>query len=202
MPYVDSVPKSLMSAIIQLERFLMATLNLAGIFVYAIVVLLCATAAFSASGSPGQRAQIGGWLFCSAAFAVLALLRLFEIEDRFREALRHFGRAIGGYDDRAVLQVPLVVLTVVGALAIVLFAYRVLRNGHVGEERHLTLALLALAGFVPLYALRTISWHVADMLLYGGSLRLNWVLDLALTVLVAGSALLFIRKRRRARGAT
>jgi hypothetical protein len=65
-------------------------------------------------------------------------------------------------------------------------------------DRLLAIALLATAGFLPLYAVRLISWHATDQLLYGGGIHLNWVIDLGLTSIVAGAALLFIFRSSRA----
>ena len=45
---------------------------------------------------------------------------------------------------------------------------------------------------IGLVALRLVSFHATDALLYA-PLRLNWVLDIGLTLIVAGSAWAFIR---------
>ena len=178
----------------------MPLFNLAAIFLYAIVFLLCATAALNASTSARSQRQVRGWAVCAAFFALLAAVRLLGVEELVRQALRQASRSMGEYDDRAVLQAPLVLLTLAGTLGLGLFAFRVWRkrNADCGE-RAVLVALFCVVGFVPLYVLRTISWHVTDRVLYDSSLHLNWFIDCGLSLLVGCAALLSMRRRRRAR---
>lgn len=159
--------------------------------VYALVVFACGAAALAARARGRPARQTAGWLACAAAFAALAMVRLLDVEDRAREVLRRVIRGAGSYEERAFLQLPLVVLTLAGGLVMLLFAYRLLHRRNADRGRTLVCAaLVAVAAFVPLYALRTISWHPVDSVLYSGPVRLNWILDLGLSALVGGAALL------------
>ena len=54
--------------------------------------------------------------------------------------------------------------------------------------------------FLPLYALRLVSLHDVDKVLYsGGILRPNWLLDIGLSLTVAGAAFAYRRAYRKAR---
>ncbi len=175
----------------------MSLFNLAAILVYIGISLLCALAALTAGASGGSRRHALAWLLCSAAFIGMAVLRLLGAEDRIRQALRALVLAEGSYDDRAALQVPLVALILAGMILLVFVARRVWRSKPRGNsDRLLGVALLSVAAFNPLYAVRMISWHGTDRILYSGSIRLNWILDLGLCAAVAGAAILYLRAVR------
>ena len=55
------------------------------------------------------------------------------------------------------------------------------------RERALATAHLAAAAMLGLIAIRLISFHPVDSLLYGG-MRLNWWIDIGLSLLVGGAA--------------
>ena len=165
---------------------------------YAVVAMLCLMAALAGvlSQRPGRQAR--RWLACAAFFALLAMVRLLDVEDRIRLALRTISWGTGRYEDRSDLQVPLVGATLILGLALAILACRswIRRKGS-RSDRLVLLGEIAMLGFAPLYALRIISLHQVDRILYGGSFRLNWILDLGLTALAAASAMLYIQHCRR-----
>ena len=167
--------------------------NLAGIIIYTMVIFLCLLASIASRIGGRPARHVGSWLAASAFFGALSGLRLYLVEERTREMLRHVGKGAGEYADRALLQVPLVVLTLGGALLLVLFAIRTLRRTHAEpQERIVLTALFAMGGYVPLYALRTISWHQTDQILYHGVIHLNWLVDVGLALIVTGSAVIYM----------
>jgi Ca2+/Na+ antiporter len=177
----------------------MSPFSLAAISVYVGISLLCTLAALSAGVRGHSRRHALGWLLCSAAFIAMAVLRLLGAEDRIRQALRKLALAQGSYEERAVLQAPLVVLILAGMILLVFGAQRVWRSKlPENSDRLLGVALLSVAAFVPLYAVRMISWHTTDRILYGGGIHLNWILDLGLCAAVAGVAILYLRPSRSA----
>ncbi|MEP0473064.1 MAG: hypothetical protein ABJQ41_10395 [Marinomonas sp.] len=58
--------------------------------------------------------------------------------------------------------------------------------------RSFYLAQISAIAMLCLIALRVISFHATDQLLYG--MRLNWVIDPALTLAVAGAAIWTVRR--------
>lgn len=175
----------------------MTGIDLAGMVIYIFVLALCTAAALAARGARHPLAQAAAWLCCASAFALLTLVRLFEIDDRIELALKLLARETAAYDDRAMLQVPLVGLTIIGAIVLTLSAARVLRSPQADRrDRLVALALFAALGFAPLYAIRVISWHDLDAILYSGGIHLNWLLELALSSLVAICAALYVRASR------
>ncbi|APE27343.1 hypothetical protein [Aurantiacibacter gangjinensis] len=115
-------------------------------------------------------------------------------EDRIRDALRAWAYAADIYQGREGLQTVFVLLFVVTAVLALAMVWRLWRRKRHSPDQALPcLANCALLGFAPLYALRIVSLHVTDMLLYTGPIRLNWVIDLSLTGISLACALLFLR---------
>ena len=134
---------------------------------------------------------------CAAFFVILAAIRLFGIEEGVRSALRQVLREGGTWSQRVDLQFPLVAVILALILAAVLLAMRQAeRTGRSRGRRLLLVANTALSGFAILFALRIVSLHAVDQLLYRGPLPLNWLLDGLLTLAVAGAAFLYVRLSR------
>lgn len=171
----------------------MSTASIAGVVIYVIVIALSAWAAQTALGRRQNFAERRSWVLVAASFLGLALLRLVNAEELLRQSLRQTIIDQGVYANRWDVQRPLVAVSM--ALAAVLFVWIVRRlSVPIGDRLDLPVrvALLAVLGFVPLLALRVISLHGTDMILYHGPLRLNWVLDAGLSLTVAASALIYI----------
>mgnify|MGYP000175524734 CR=1 FL=1 len=88
-----------------------------------------------------------------------------------------------------------VFLAAMALFALVLRQYlrRDLGRRKSGRARLLLAAQLALLGFLPLLALRVLSWHQTDRLLYDGPVRLNWILELGLALVPMVAAALYVR---------
>lgn len=173
----------------------MSSASLAAIFAYALAAFLCARAAGGALHSGQSRRQLVSWRACTAFYGLLIVLRLLDAEDQTRRALRTYIRTSGEYDSRWLLQAPLVAVTLVASVALLVPAWRAWTRRRSDPCGLLALTgLFAICAFVPLYTLRMISLHSIDGILYGGSLPLNWVLDLVLVVITGVAAYLYARR--------
>ena len=165
---------------------------------YAAVAMLCLSAGLAGVLTRRAGSQARRWLACAGFFALLTIVRILDLEERTRLALRTISRGMGEYEERSTLQVPLVGATLILGLALAIVACRSwMRQKGSRSGRLVLLGELAVLGFAPLYALRIISLHQVDRILYGGGFRLNWILDLGLTALAAGSAILYVLHCRR-----
>jgi hypothetical protein len=173
-------------------------LSLAASALYAFVFLGCTGAAIAASRSrqaPGHRWT---WLLLAVLFAGFAVLRIFEVEDLVRDAVRQSLRDDGDYSARRSVQGPIaagmLMLVGVGAMAAL---YRWGRALHGRRNRARIFASLAALAMLLLIALRMISLHAVDALLYG-PVKLNWLVDLGASLVVLGSAMSYAWIVRRA----
>ena len=94
-------------------------------------------------------------------------------------------------------QLPIAVaILVLGFLVIIWFGSR-WRSLRPGSRGRLVLASrFALFCYVPLYALRLISLHQTDQLLYRGPLPLNWLAEGGICAIVGLTAFLYSRIKR------
>lgn len=170
----------------------MTTLSLLGVFFYAITAALGIAAARSVRVHQRSGGQFVNWLVIAAFFLVLMGLRGFLIEDWTEQTLRRALRTGQLYEERRELQAALAAgLATVSLIAVGFAARRAIQR----VEDRLDWAVLvangaslAMAGLV---GLRLMSYHTIDEILYG--LRLNWIIDVGATLVVAVSALLYLR---------
>lgn len=133
------------------------------------------------------------WLFLAALFVALAASRLMGIEEGLREALREALREGGNYGGRrgfqAIIAGTIIMLTATGFGVAFFKAARRVRG-----KRSITalVALFAGAAMVFLVAVRMVSIHVLDWFLYG-PLKLNWVGDIGLSLIVLAASLYFVK---------
>lgn len=159
-----------------------------------ITAMLCLRAASVAARSDGAAGSAGAaWLAIGCFFAAVGLCRVIGAEEAIRAAIRAALVEHGGYALRHSLQRPLVMAALVTLTGLGGWAICRLR---LPESRRMDRALiwaktaaLAMAGLI---ALRMISYHPTDMLLYGGP-RLNDLLDPAITLFAGAQAALFAR---------
>lgn len=168
-------------------------LSLAASGLYGVIIVACllATSAAMRLRQPARHWQI--WAVIALVFAVLAAIRITGLEDILRDALREIMRSERAYGDRRAIQRPLAA----GALALVsLIGGFVVFNQARSVRGRRNVALLVATGsamvMALLIALRIISLHQVDSLLYG-PLKLNWVIDLSASLLVLGSAGLYLK---------
>ena len=167
----------------------MSGMSLAITPLYGAVALLCLWAGGVCALRSSGRKQAAGWIAVAAWFALMIVLRLGDVEETARQALRLWFRSRDAYDDRQRLQLPLALATLIGAALLAVIARRGWRASAGDTARKLLhIALVAAAGFLPLYALRIVSLHITDTLLYSGPVRLNWLADGGLTLLAGAAA--------------
>lgn len=178
----------------------MSIASMAAVFLYLVVIAVTSVAAFMAAKYRQAAAERLSWTIVAAAFAGLALLRLVNAEELMRQSLRRMIVEQGVYSERWSIQGPITALAML--LAAVLITWFV-RRAFVANRHRLDLpvrvALLAVLGFVPLLALRVISLHATDQLLYRGPIRLNWLLDVGIALTVFVAATMYIRMSKRLR---
>lgn len=174
-----------------MPSFLSLTVSL----LYLVTAALCFRVALSSRGDQPDLKRI--WLMLGVFFVMLVLWRVFMIEELLRQALRALLRQDHLYAQRRNFQRLLAALTVVAAsLAGFWLARRWLQRRLPWKE---SVALIGAASLAALIAIRLISFHFIDVLLYG-PLKLNWVIDLGATVACGLAAYLVLRDSRRARG--
>lgn len=128
------------------------------------------------------------WSIIAVMFVVFGLMRVFGIEDLLQTDLRSALYAENRYEERRVYQGPLfgVVFTVAAVMAAGLSYY--ISKGVKGRRNVATLvAVGCTGGMIMLTALRLVSLHSVDALLYG-PLKINWIADVGLTLSVLGCA--------------
>ena len=100
--------------------------------------------------------------------------------------------ADGSYLDRGDLQRPVAAVVVAGgAIVALLFAYHFSRHVRGRREKAVAVATAGTLLMLALVTIRLVSLHAIDRWLYG-PLKLNWVADLGISMLVAGCAVYFV----------
>lgn len=127
-------------------------------------------------------------------FAALIASRLFGLEEAVQHSLRAALRERGNYDARRPLQALLAVLVI--GVVVLGGGFAALRTGQLlrgQRDRAVAAGLAATGAIVVLIALRIISLHAIDRLLYG-PLKLNWLGDVGASVIVLFAALYYWRR--------
>ena len=180
------------------------TPSLLSIFASLIYLPVAASAILAASagrrkGRPQGEATT--WLALAALFIVLAVSRWFAWEADFHAAMKQAAKARGIYGLRREVQAPLAFGALLAAGALSLFMILRVRAAR-GAARLCTIATLGGGVMISLIALRLLSFHWLDRLLYSG-VRLNWIVDIGSALGVAACAAAYWRsladKRRRRR---
>lgn len=156
---------------------------------YAAACALCLLAAGRTVRRGLPRLHAVHWLAGAALMAGLSLMRMFNLEETIKQALRNRLLASGEYEVRWELQGPAAALALVLAAGLLAYLLRAARRDWAHSWlAALRLADLAMAGFAALIAFRFISYHPVDLVLYFGPVRPNWVLDGLFTVTLAACA--------------
>lgn len=140
------------------------------------------------------------WIFAAALFLAIATLRVFAVEDALREMLRLSLRTGDHYAERRGFQSAIVAaILFVGAMLAGWRYYRVARMIRGRRNIATTIARGCALAMILLLALRLISLHAIDAMLYAGPVRLNWIIDIGASLLVMGSAIAYWRIVRSSR---
>jgi hypothetical protein len=169
-------------------------LSLLASLVYLAAAALSGLAALARFGGRNQSpVSRRSWLFIAAFFVLLAAMRLSGAEEAVREFLRGWLVADGEYASRRAIQAPIVAIFVCVLAALAFWARRASASrGRARVSAAVAWAWRGVAVMAVLIMLRLISFHPIDGLLYG-RLRLNWILDIGSTVLVAACAIVSMR---------
>jgi hypothetical protein len=130
-----------------------------------------------------------GWTLIAAFFVILAIMRVFSVEEWIRGDLREVLYDRRAYDARRSVQGPLFAILFLASAAGFAALFYYIRRGVEGRRNVAVLSAIGCtSGMIMLFALRIVSLHSVDTLLYG-PLKLNWFLDLGLTAAVAWFAI-------------
>ena len=170
------------------------SLSAAGIYVF--VVGMCAATCLAARSRRQQRWHAQAWLFAALFFAALIAARLLNLEDVVRGDLRDWLRAEGALAERRVWQgyaiaIAISFLAAAGMYALYWVSQRISGRRNIA----VALALASCGAMAVLVALRVISLHAMDSLLFG-PLKLNWFADLGITAVVFGCAAYYTARVR------
>lgn len=170
-----------------------STLSIMASALYVLVVFATGVGAGVANSCKQQAWHWRSWLLLACFFMLLTASRLLDVEETLRDNLRSMLRADAAYDNRRDFQRPLVAGLVVIA-AMVGFWWTFGIAGRITGRRNITVmvALISGAFMILLIAMRMISLHLIDALLYG-PFKLNWVADVGLSLIVIGAAIYYIR---------
>lgn len=168
-------------------------LRLAAIPIYLVAIVLCIAAARTAVRHRGPVSHTALWSGLATLYVLMIVSCLVDFEERWHASVRHLMNAGYGEGVRLFWQ-PLVAVLAIGfaASAAFLLMRRATPAMPANARRGLRLAEMAGSAFVLLVALRLISLHAIDAVLYGGP-HINRVIDPGLTLLVAVGAWLFVK---------
>ncbi len=160
---------------------------------YACVVACCVIALLSIGprrGSPVARLDARFWRVTAAIIFALGVWKAFDIEGLIQEFGPHSSTREGWYNERRPYQDALVISVLLIGLLLTAEFVRRFRRRH--PSIRMGAAALALLLFY--IAARTPSLHVVDQLLYRpilGLVRLNWIAEPGLLLLIAAAAAWF-----------
>lgn len=165
---------------------------------YLVAASLCLVAALTGQRTRRSRSDMIVWLSACGLFIALIAVRLLGGEDIARDFLRGIATGEGFYSTRTAGQ--LAALIVLGGL--LALGWNKIRGDWLKKRGSksaifIRIALVGMFGFALLYGLRIISLHALDRLLYAGPVRLNWVLEAAFTLIIAGPAVQYLRHCRK-----
>ncbi len=158
------------------------------IIVAGLLYVTVAVAAVLAARDATLRENRIFWLSCAAFFMILAIARTSGFEAFVTSSLRGWLYAEGAYQDRREIQRPLAAAAVI-VVGAALFWFWLKRPPARATSRAWARfgGMVGTAAMCGVIAMRLISFHELDRLLYG-PIRLNWILDLGSSGLVAVSA--------------
>lgn len=160
----------------------------------AAVLYLVVAGAVAAAGVLGARHRQVAWHrlvwgVVAAVFVGLALMRFYNVEEWLRGDLRQLLRLEQSYEDRRDLQKPLFAIIFLVATAMAGGFVYFLAKGVQGRRNiAVFVAIGCTGGLIFLLALRLVSLHSVDAVLYG-RFKVNWFADLGMTIAVMACAI-------------
>jgi hypothetical protein len=183
-------------------NIMVTAIGLLGATTYALTAVACVAAWKKRRNwygpTPGRRGAF--WLGAGAFMASLAVVRLFAIDEAARMTFKLMAKSSGLYAARRGFQAELIVaITIVAILltAAVLWRFKPMLAAR-PSARLAALALVGMAGHLFLIALRLVSLHGVDRVLYGPE-HAGYILDVGCTALIIFAAVRFATHRPRLR---
>lgn len=174
------------------------SLTAAGAYFFAL--LACLTAAAIALRQRQQIWHMRIWVIIAALYLGFAVVRAYGLEEAFRDELRAGLRGTAAYSERGGVQRPLSAAVIGLALGIgSVWLVSLCRKVRGRRNLAVIIAGASAGGHFCLLALRLISLHQIDAVLYG-PLKLNWILDVGATLTVLAAAFVYVRTVRQHRG--
>jgi hypothetical protein len=166
---------------------------------YLATAMACGGAALSAARPPRGVNHAMAWAGIAALFLALAAIRATDADSLAGAAMRALLTSEGDYGARQKIQAPFASTVILVGFAFVAAGvyYRPALLRRYG--RRLFRALAASAAMIGLVALRAVSLHATDAMLYAGPVHPNWIVDLGLTAAVAINAWQTLRAPPKAR---
>ncbi len=176
-----------------------STLSLLAAALYLVVAAVAAAAAVEALRHRQITWHLIVWGIIAALFIGLALVRIYGLEEMLRGDLRMILYDERTYEERRSLQKPLfAIVCVIAATMACGLAYFLARGVRGRRNIAAMIAIGCTGGLMFLAALRMVSLHSVDALLYG-PMKLNWFADLGMTIAVLACAIrycLIVRRRQ------
>ena len=167
----------------------MAPLVIVSAAAHLVTFALCLMAWAAPRDTMRQRTDRLLWAVGAVLFLALAVSRMTNLEEILRRALRSTILEQGLYAERWEVQAPAAALALAAGGLALLAVWLAWERGKLRNSGKAVIgAAGGMAAMVILLLLRIISLHSIDRLLYGGGVHLNWVLEGAITLLVAACA--------------
>lgn len=168
-------------------------LSLGAAGIYLLVMVATACAASTAVRHRQQPWHMRGWITLTILFAILFASRIFDAEALLRDALRGYLRLEGVYSERGEWQRPVAAVVIVLAATAGFWGF--IRFGRrIRGRRNIAVMSAIFSGLamLTLVALRIVSLHPVDALLYG-PFKLNWFADIGLSGVIGLAAITYVR---------
>lgn len=167
-------------------------LSLAAAAIYLGVLLSCLFAGLEAMKQRRSPWHWRIWFAIAALFGLFAVVRGLALEELMRDHLRAEFFNDGLYEQRRNVQRPIAAFAIAIAAALVLLVpMRFAKSFRSRRGLAVFAACASALAMVFLRVMRLISLHQIDALLYG-PLKLNWIIDLGASLMVAAAAAVFI----------
>ena len=169
-----------------------SALSLVAAGLYAAVIGAAIVALFQSRKARQRPAHSRVWLVIAVVFALLVASRIVMIEEALRADLREWLRASDVFSGRRAMQGPFIAIAL-GSCLLVGFggAYLTMRKIAGRRDRAVAIAAAGCAAMFVIVAMRMVSLHAMDVLLYG-PLKLNWVGDLGSSAAIIAAAAYYV----------
>lgn len=158
-----------------------------GAALYCVAAAACTLASGVLSRRTPPAMRDWRWIGLAGLFLAFSAARIGQAEEFARERLRVLWTSSFSYDDRVLAQIPLAIAFL---LAVGLFTYRLISPQRAVDRRY-RIAEAAVAGMIALIAIRIVSLHLIDAVLYSniGPVRAHYLIELALAGMVIFAAI-------------